>query len=106
MELTDLEICKRIAEIEGYFIECALPHAVIIHNGGDGNNYDPLTDDSLCFKLMVKYEVNINRYYDCATIDSDYTDRPPVANESFSTDDTSINKAICLAIIEAHKDQS
>ncbi len=109
-ELTDLEICKRIAEIEGVHVfndgaALLVPdYEESLRTGYDEDKeYNPLTDDALCFQLMVKYEVNVNRYYDSVTIDSDYNDKPPLANVSFATDDVSINKAICLAIIEANK---
>ena len=112
-ELTDLEICKRIAEIE------KLPHrleegmndkfinASTIY--GDVCEYNPLTDDALCFQLMVKYAIEV---------------KPPLKGVQENTkvawsvfngiDDfdnyylynASTNKAICLAIIEAHKVQS
>ena len=79
-ELTDLQICKRIAEIEGHeTLPCDEYQEgdfyIVINDHGE--DYNPLTDDALCFQLMVKYV---------------YDDSP--------------NKAICLAIIEAHKDKS
>ena len=103
--LTDLEISKRIAEIEGEILSGVGEHNVYIKCKPSlvGNvQFNPLTDDALCFQLMVKYEVNINRYYDLASISSDYTNKPDLSSVSFFTDDASINKAICLAIIEAH----
>ena len=110
-ELTDLEICKRIAEIE------KLPHrleegmndkfinASTIY--GDVCEYNPLTDDALCFQLMVKYDCDLispyrpnkDTHWECQIFTSDCAD-------AVSIYDDSPNKAICLAIIEAHKDQS
>ena len=113
--MDDLSICKRIAEIEGIkskidkamddikLLKQSAATGITTSSQGFVDIYNPLTDDALCFQLMVKYEVNINRYYDSVTIDSDYNDKPPIASVSFSTDDVSINKAICLAIIEAYK---
>ena len=81
--MDDLAICKRIAEIEGFeltdhlfklckikklhseycklpnlddfdkFIECADT------TGFDAYRYNPLTDDALCFQLMVKYKIGL-----------------------------------------------
>lgn len=112
-ELTNLEIKSKLAVIEGHTIEHVSVDAVFIFDRNLSDvtgvdeyiDYNPVNDDALCFQLMFKYDVNINRYFDTATIDSDYNDKPPIANVSFSTDDVSINKAICLAIIEAHKEQ-
>jgi hypothetical protein len=112
--LTDLEICKRIAEIEDYTTKvdrdgfvCATNNKLIgLHahtKGGYYPNYNPLTDDALCFQLMVKYEVCICHYGSIAFIQSDYTDKPNKSQCSFDGKDD-LNKAICLAIIEAHKD--
>ena len=96
--MNDLEICKRIAEIEGKYIECDLPSSVVIHNGGDGKEYNPLTDDGLCFRLMVKYGLTFNDENDMYGVAScKYSDEYLCVNES-------PNKAICLAIIAAHKD--
>jgi hypothetical protein len=114
-ELTDLEICQRIAEIEGVSniieIDAIEPYLGII----DGNikppspvklvgRYDPLKDDALCFRLMKKHEVDLASPYRpnketswCADIFvNTYSD-------SLSVQDDNPNKAICLAIIEAHK---
>ena len=112
--MDDLEICKRIAEIEGVkvdeisnnflirkditfglrvnvsmeFKRCkTIEDYMIVENERKDCLYNPLTDDALCFQLMVKYDVNISRYYDSASISSDYTDKPDVSNVSFSTDD-------------------
>ena len=59
--------------------------------------YNPLTDDALCFQLMVKYEVQPWLDGDgsgnwCATINNEI-------GRDFSP-----NKAILLAIIEAHNE--
>ena len=102
-ELTDLEICKRIAEIE------KLPHHLdkgmndkFINTStiyGDVCEYSPLTDDALCFQLMVKYNLSLiapereQEDWDCVILDVLTVNESP-------------NRAICLAIIEAHKGQS
>lgn len=130
-ELTDLEICKRIAEIEcvevsevannflmrkditfGLTVNISLEFARCktledyrqVEADRERNLYNPLTDDTLCFQLMVKYRVKIvferaPDYYHAITFyKSD--------NTKLCQSDESPNKAICLAIIEAHKDQS
>lgn len=96
--MTDLKICKRIAEIEGiefFSVESTnqLGKKEWLYS------YNPLTDDGLCFQLMVKYKVVV---------------MPSILSESYSARIASLsrnrasihndnpNKAICLAIIEAH----
>ena len=104
-ELTDLEICKRIAEIEGECIEHIGRCVLFISRTEDV--YNPLTDDALCFQLMVKhdcdlispYRPNNDTHWECQIFTEDCAD-------AVSIYDDSPNKAICLAIIEAHKDQS
>jgi hypothetical protein len=99
--LTDLEICKRLAEIEGLefivkmdvfgFSECVFAdsenHAGLIR-------YNPLTDDALCFRLMIKYNVSFWQNEDkgmfCAKV------RDP---EFGVVRVKKPNIAICLAII-------
>jgi hypothetical protein len=110
MELTDLEICKRIAEIEG--LEVATPKeasareyndnvCVILPDGkhaGGSFSYNPLTDDALCFQLMVKDKIRLVYEYDgtwlCFSNDT--------TNKLLSKS-SSPNKAACLAKIELNK---
>ena len=111
-ELTDLEILIAVAGIEfgNHSDKWFISEGIVSYWAGDGifggfKEYNPLTDDALCFKLMVKYEVDIDFYLDVARIQSDYTDgRPDKGRWCFAGG--LINHAICLAIIEAHKDQS
>lgn len=90
MSMTDLEICKRIAEIEKIHVsnvECGM--------------YDPLTDKALCFDLMVKYKVVYlegEAFADC--LDGCSPEGGGYYCEGTATD-TNPQKAICLAIIEA-----
>ena len=111
MELTDLEICKRIAEIEGIkvkyddnqfygsnYFRCDVHHdlAPVV--------YRPLTDDALCFQLIIKYDLDVIAPYrknnettwEAQIFSKDYFD-------AFQIYDKSLNRAICLAIIEANK---
>ena len=86
--MDDLEICKRIAEIENY------RGWEKMSTRGIAGVFNPLTDDALCFRLMVKYKMDFIPYYPDeyrAQIKNTY-----VVNKS-------PNKAICLAIIEANK---
>ncbi|HHZ70917.1 MAG TPA: hypothetical protein EYN54_11720 [Methylococcaceae bacterium] len=115
-QLTDIEICKRIAEIEGeciasidrkvydwnnkhYPVEISLGH---VKKATLLNWYNPLTDKALCFDLMVKYKVYIDYFggKGRAALQAD------TESGEFEVDivDISMNKAICLAIIEAHKE--
>ena len=101
-ELTDLEICQRIAEIEGrvisgvgslnVFVKC---EPSLIGN----EQYDPLTDDALCFKLMVKYEVSLT--YGEYAVNAEILIEKEDGEHSFSTQAYCPRRAICLAIIKS-----
>jgi hypothetical protein len=106
-ELTDLEICKRIAEIEGLkWFELdnskhsKKPNARAIYlnkseNGTYKNRFNPITDDALCLKFIVKHEISIINISEglfivqCKMITVD------------TSDSINIKKAICLAIIKS-----
>ena len=106
--LTDLEICKRIAEIEGYqSIDnnsmFAQSHRIkiVVHGEGRTLLYNPLTDDALCFRLMVKYTAfpegtGNDTFRACVC---NWQNKP----EYYRATGETLNKAICLAIIEASK---
>ena len=104
-KLTDLEACKRIAEIEGYNVGIWHDFVAITNPKDDSylGEYNPLTDDALCFQLMVKYKVALDftlcqspfDYY-CSWVGGFEIE----SQENYE----SPNKAICLAIIEAHKE--
>ena len=82
--MNDLEICQRIAEIEGIHVsnaECGM--------------YDPLTDKALCFDLMVKYQVSIEPQPFNLTYAK--------INYQHAVLDENLQRAICLTIIEAYK---
>ena len=108
-ELTDLEICKRIAEIEnkGDCFSWFNTFAIRTEMYAEREEYNPLTDDALCFQLMIKYDCDVispyrpnnDTHWECQI----FTDN---CADAVSIYDYSPNKAICLAIIEAHKDQS
>jgi hypothetical protein len=113
--LTDLEICKRIAEIEG--LNVAAPSevvsreylenvCVILPEGEDHPQsycYNPLTDKALCFDLMLTHRVSV---LDCgsrweASIDyiADVGIMSPDETCCYYTEDEDLHRAVCLAII-------
>ena len=106
--MNDLALCKRVAQIEGHYLceefdTCA--NGVLIGKGdGDLKHYNPLTDDALCFQLMVKYKIQFEpcQIYNDMFRAFSYGEYEikilPKAHEK------SPNKAICLAIIELHKE--
>jgi len=60
-KLTDLELCKRIAEIEAetfvnYFGD------PFVQNGILTKPYNPLTEKALLWDLMIKYNVTLENY--------------------------------------------
>ncbi len=88
--MTDLEICKRIAEIEGIHV-----------SNVDAGMYDPLTDKALCFDLMVKYDVRVEPS-DCnAWLDNEdgYPECEVIHHEG------TLQEAICLVIINKDNKQ-
>ena len=97
-ELTDLEICQRIAEIEGvnYSFHKAVNALAYTDEFDRVLWFNPLTDDALCFRLMVKHSVRVEPENCSAWTDND--DGYP-QYEVIHCKGT-INKAICLAIIK------
>ena len=84
-KLTDLEICKRIAEINGNF-------------DIDRYAYNPLTDDALWSKLIIKHEVSISFNFWLVSM---------ITNKQYEmnfTDIPSLKRKSLLLIIEAHKE--
>jgi hypothetical protein len=103
-ELTDLEICQRIAEIEGIQnqIEQADTQHPYIYSEELNAEYDPLTDDALCFKLMIKYDIAPFKCefggYECVY------DVDLVLSGSGVVNDENANRAICIAIIHLREE--
>lgn len=107
-ELTDLQICKKIAEIEGFepipYEHLQMSDKSKFVDLGDWTYLkNPLTDKALCFDLMVKYELDLQAPYRPHNetewevmywIDG-VADAGAVRNEN-------PQKAICLAIIAKH----
>ena len=108
--MNDLDICKRIAEIEGVKIDVLGGKAILDEMLGGVRirltEYNPLKDDALTFKLMVKYDVDIispyrpngDTQWEAQAFTAGCTDTVNAYNES-------PNKAICLVIIEANKEK-
>ena len=110
--MDDLTICKKIAEIEGVphviDTDCLGNHRMLLTNEYCNKNkcsfvYNPLTDDGLCFRLMIKYKVRTHWLW----WESDGTPHYEAYINEDSSDinyDGSPNKAILLAIIEANNE--
>ena len=97
-DLTDLEICKRIADIEQvdcYYDENSTYVNYWPYEGAPVQKYNPLTDKALCFDLMVKYRVGL---FICGNggwqAECEFYKPTKCKNPQ---------KAICLAIIEKHE---
>lgn len=120
-ELTDLEIRKQITLI---LINDKFPKASSIEYDDrqlcfwvETSGFsswpleNPLTDDALCFMLMVKYDVErvyepydcIGWHYKCLLTQEKLILERTYFGKGEETPDISVNKAICLAIIELHK---
>ena len=123
MVLSDIEICQRVAEIEGFKIKVWQPYKggstnpdykFVEAKGFDPKNkspwnnvFNPISNDDLCFKLIVKHGL-VRKYvaYDC--MGWYYTDREndsltmPI-REGFLVSEYGENRAALLAIIEKHK---
>ena len=105
-ELTDLEICKRIAKIEGVVVYREANQFYgdnyfrdDIHHDLAPVVYNPLTDDALCFRLMVDYRV----YCEPFMFNDSWSCRASSFNNSKGegyVNNMNLNRAICLAIIE------
>ncbi len=95
--MIDLEICKRIAEIEG--VGVFEDRGFQLTRSVSYEQYNPLTDDALCFQLMVKYFVSVD--YNHTRLTKEYIATCPDGYGYNSNP----NKAILLAIIEAHNEQ-
>lgn len=102
--MDNLTICKKIAEINGDNVTLQIPESCECYLYDEANEceYDPLTDDALCFRLMVKHKVNMSWLWD----ELDGTPHYQAFINEDSSDmkySKSPNKAICLTIIKAHK---
>ena len=110
--MTDLEICKRIADIEhgscfidgddtGNFINLNHPMS---DRGGEA--YNPLTDKALCFDLMVKHKIEVGFDDDGECMTAFYFRKSEVHISPVCEGDKNPQRAICLAIIKKHEVES
>jgi len=103
--MDDLELTRKIADIEGLYnhVSETKPKHVMVRDSSISwiirfVEYNPLTDDALCHKLMIKYKVNL-RFY----IDGSMCAFTVFSSDGFINENP--NRAICLAIIESHSDR-
>ncbi len=90
--MNDLEICNRIAEIEGWKLPLKAYGSFgevswIIHK-------NPLTDDALCFGFIVKDKIEIE-------FDSDLNFVCAIDNVWVNNEN--LNRAICMVKIKTHE---
>ena len=110
-KLTDLEIRKEISII---LLNEQFPKAKSIEFDERQNCFwvetvgfsswpllDPLTDDALNHQLMIKYKIDVLN--PCKFVNAYVCFKSGNAAKIKATD-KNLNKAICLAIIEANKD--
>ena len=106
--MDDLEICKRIGEIEKLNGEFGthMKSGDFIRRYIDGSftPYNPLTDDALCFKLMVKHEVSLT--YGEYAVTAEILSKREDGDYSFTSQTYNPKRAICLAIIEANNNET
>ena len=101
---TDLEICKRIAEIEGaketlysYSNFNTPKELTAVFDSSTVFNYNPLTDDALCFKLMIKYKISLIQHQNNTAVYCIWDHDQKHATNTM----TNPNRAICTAIIKS-----
>ncbi len=91
MELTDLQINKRIAEIED-----ARTYQIGLHIYIGKDEYNPLTDDALLKQLIFKYKVSIDFNQEYVSI----TDNGLFVI-NYGVMGIDVERAVLLCIIEA-----
>ena len=101
--MNNLEICKRLAEIEGvqHQLEMEDTPSCYVYSDHLNKEYNPLTDKALCFDLIEmwveEFDMDIHRAYkehSCTyAVDTGFS---VIFNDSLA-------KAVCLARIEINK---
>jgi len=105
--MNDLITIEKIAKIEGVKLRDDGKWTKIPKDACDVSEcedyYNPLTDDGLCFKLMVKYKIDLVNHEN--STEAYFVKKYQGIENWDSVEDENPNKAICLAIIEANKDK-
>tara|TARA_R110002033_G_scaffold135713_6_gene175480 strand:+ start:30772 stop:31179 length:408 start_codon:yes stop_codon:yes gene_type:complete len=107
MALSDVEICKYIAEIEGLSTYVQSGSVRVMVTDGDDYYFNPLTDNNQLIFIMIKHEVERDfEHYDVIGWGYNVLDgkNPIRVTERQDFDDPvqpdlSMQKAVCLAII-------
>lgn len=105
MSLTDLELCKKIAEIECvsvYMYDKVDPPVMVVADSSIMNTiYNPLINKALLWDLMVKHKVEID-YCDshCSIFGIDENDWNAISTVEFCIDQ--LPRAILECIIESY----
>jgi len=111
--MNDLEVCRRIADIEDvHYMETKYHDEVnflglVSASDGSGTppeligEYNPLTDDALCFQLMIRHKVILQWLGDAHDGTPHYM--AYVGNEEYERCSTKPNEAILLTIIAKTK---
>lgn len=112
-ELTELEICKRIAEIKGHTVLAELPvgislSAIYVHlNNGVKPKYktvyNPLTDDTLTVGLIIDYHLEFGRY---GTWYGTFQGNKPSGSDGCLSYELCLRKAVALAVIKLKGNKS
>jgi len=97
MELSDLEICKKIAEIEGCL--CFVTPSGYVSMDPWGNEYNPLTDGALNNELIEKHHILIDWIGLNQKVLKPKCQAYWEANSLDCVSDESLKKAVCLAVI-------
>jgi len=123
-KLSKIEICQRLAEIEGYKTKVHQPYKggptnpdfkfveAIGFNEKNrspwANLFDPVENDQLCFELIKKHKI-VRKYESYDQMGFYYTDlqnslksADEDIREAFLVEEYGDNTAACLAIIDLH----
>jgi hypothetical protein len=111
-ELTDLEIRRKIAEIEGaketlysYSSFNEAKELTAVFDSSTHFDYNPLTDDALWVQLIDKHNVSINTHFWNPSVKQCYIIRQVefemITGKTFSASAFGLKKAACLAIIDS-----
>ena len=101
--MNDLDICKKVADIEGIKYWNHLDKCVLKAPWGwdkELPEYNPLTDDGLCLRLIEKYGVTFNIYHDLDGIKYYYGDFWRDGERIIIPDRQDLKRFVCLYVIE------